>query len=567
VRLGPALALLLYTCLSLVLFGRDVLGDIRHVVEGSGPSPAYYGRDQSIYVWSLAHGARALTHLSDPFLTSAVFAPGGYNLAWATSLFGPALIAAPATLLFGAIAGYDLLALLAPAAAAWTAYLLCREVTARSGPAFAGGLLFGFGTYESVEMVNHLNLALVALLPLALLLVLRRHGGRISRRRFIICLGVLLALQMWTSTEVFASMALFGAIAFLVALILAAGVESRASIARTALETLPALLLALLLSSPYLYFAARYSNPVSSVSATDAGVDLANFLIPTTVTWLHPLFSATAAMKLRGNITEQVAYFGLPLLLILAAFAVEFRRSVLGRCLILFTLLSALLALGSRAHLEGKSLGISLPWSVLGELPLLRFATPGRFLLYAWLAAALATSCWLARGRRPALRWGAFLLIVISLAPNLTGMPWGTRVSTPRLFAAASRSASLIPSGATVLALPFGIAGDSMYWQVEDSFRFRLAGGYLSISLPSDYRPYIHLIRALEGGPVSAAAERQLCPFIRFTGTEVIVLSDGSPGRWSELLGPLRVRPRVIGGLSVYELIGRGDRLRGACGL
>jgi len=561
---GPLLALLAYSCLSLALFGRDVLGDLRHVVEGFGQSPAYFGRDQSIFVWSLAHGARALTHGSDPFLTHDVFAPSGYNLAWATNLLGPALFATPATLLLGAITSYDLLALAAPATAAWTAFLLCRRLSGRSAAAFAGGLLFGFGTYESAEMVNHLNLALVALLPLAALLVLRRRDGEISRRIFIIALGLVLALQFWTSTEVFASMVMFGVFAFLLGALLA-GRGPAPELARIAAETFGALMLALVLAAPYLYFAARYSNPVSSVSARDAGVDLANFVTPTGVTWLHPLTSAGAAMKLRGNVSEQVAYLGLPLLLLIAAFAVEFRRSLLARCLIVFMLLAALLSLGGVAYADGSSLGVSLPWALLGRLPLLRFATPGRFLVYAWLAAALASSYWLARDSRAALRWGAFVIVALSLVPNLTGVRWGTRVETPALLADRSVAARFIPPGATVLALPFGIAGESMYWQVEDGFRFRLAGGYLSISLPADYRPYIHLITALEGGHVSATARRELCGFIRFTGTRVILLADNAPGHWGELLDPLGVTARRVGGLYSYELASGANRRPAAC--
>ncbi len=454
----------------------------------------------------------------------------------------------------GAIASYDLLALAAPATAAWTAFLLCRRLTGRSGAAFAGGLMFGFGTYESAEMVNHANLALVALLPLAALLVLRRREAEISRRTFTIALGLVLALQLWTSTEVFASMVMFGAFAFLLGALLAAGRGLARGLAATAMETCAALMLALLLGAPYLYFAARYSNPVSSVSAGNAGVDLANFVTPTAVTWVHPLSPVAGAMKLRGNVTEQVAYFGLPLLVLISAFAVEFRRSLLARCLLAFMLLAALLGLGASAYADGTSLGVSLPWSLLDRLPLLRFATPGRFLVYAWLAAALASACWLARDSRALLRWGAFLIVAVSLTPNLTGVRWGTRVNTPALLADRSASARVIGAGETVLALPFGIAGESMYWQVEDSFRFRLAGGYLSISLPADYRPYIHLITALEGGRVSATARRQLCAFIRFTGTRVIVLAENAPGHWGELLDPLGVPALHLGGLDVYEL-------------
>ena len=101
------------------------------------------------------------------------------------------------------------------------------------------------------------------------------------------------------------------------------------------------------------------------------------------------------------------------------------------------------------------------------------------------------------------------ILVAVSLAPNLSGARWGTRVATPALFADSSLASRAIASGDTVLALPFGIAGDSMYWQVQDRFRFRLAGGYLSISLPPDYRRYIHLITALEGGRVSATADSE----------------------------------------------------------
>src|SRR5664279_5990316 len=134
--------------------------------------------------------------------------------------------------------------------------LLCRHLAGKAPAAFAGGLLFGFGTYESAEMVNHLSLALVALLPLAALLVLRRHARLTSRRRFIIALGLVLALQLWTASEVFASMVIFGVLAFLIGAVLA-GRGHWPHIRATAAETLGALVLALLLGLPYLYYALR----------------------------------------------------------------------------------------------------------------------------------------------------------------------------------------------------------------------------------------------------------------------------------------------------------------------
>ena len=92
----------------------------------------------------------------------------------------PALLSAPLTALIGPVAVYDALALAAPALAAWCTYLLCRELRTGSAAALAGGLLFGFTTYEATETLNHLNLALVFTLPLAGLLVARHLRGSLS---------------------------------------------------------------------------------------------------------------------------------------------------------------------------------------------------------------------------------------------------------------------------------------------------------------------------------------------------------------------------------------------------
>jgi hypothetical protein len=545
-----------YCALSALLYGRQVLGSLRHTVVGFGQAPPFYGHDQSAYVWSLAWAARALTHLQNPFLAHEIFAPVGYNLAWAASILGPGLLSAPLTLAFGAVATYDLLALAAPAGAAWTAFLLCRHVSGRVAPALAGGLLFGFGMYGTGEAINHLNLALVALVPLAVLLVLRRYEGQTSRRGFVLALGLLLGLQFWTSTEVFASMATFGGLAFLLAALLAPR-ASRPRIWRCAGETLGALLLALALAAPFLYYALSYPNPVSEISTADAGADLANFVIPSAAIWVHGWKGvATSATALHGNITEQLAYLGVPLIVLLGAYAVECRRSRLARLLMVFVLVTALLSLGAHLFVDGTATGVALPWSLVDGLPLLRFAGPGRFVLYMWLAAALAVSCWLSRPSRAYLRWAALAFVVVSLTPNLTG-PWGTRVDAPRLMRA-PELARYIPKGSTVLALPFGIWGDSMFWQVQSDFHFRLAGGYVSVSPPSAYRQYIYLLRALGGGPIEGHPNQRICGFLRMTGSSVIALREGAPGLWARLLRPLHVRPLRAGGFWLYELTAPG---------
>jgi hypothetical protein len=540
-----------YVCLSLLLYGHDVLGNFSHAVVGSGQGPAFYGRDQSSYVWFLARGAHAFTHLENPLWTSAVYAPGGYNLAWAASIIGPALTLTPLTEAIGAVAAFNVVALLAPAIAAWGAFLLCSELTRRRSSALVGGLLFGFCTYESIETVNHLSLAMVALLPLAAWLVVRRHRGRMTRVRFIAALGFVLALQLWTSTEVFASLIVFGTIAF--ALAIAIGGRSRWRPGRTlALETVGALALAAVLCAPAIYYVLAYPNPLEGHSAAGAGADLAGFVIPTELTWLHGHgHLATAAAALAGNRTERLAYIGPAMIVLLVAFAVSFRRRPLGRLLLAFIALSVLLSLGSHLVVDGHDTHVTLPWGPIAELPLLGHALPGRFVVYPFLAVAVAVALWLDRpGARPA-RWVLAALAVISLAPNVT-VPWASRVDSPALMRE-PLLARYVPSGATVLALPFGMSGDSMYWQLESGFRFRLAGGYVSWALPTPYR-HQSILHELIGRPPGGSELARLCAFLSTTGARVMLLREGTPGDWPAIMHAVPVRPRRAGGFAIYDL-------------
>jgi hypothetical protein len=306
------------------------------------------------------------------------------------------------------------------------------------------------------------------------------------------------------------------------------------------------------LVAPYLYYAIANANPISNITGAAAGADLANYVIPTRVTWLHG--ATRLAAKLRENLTEQTAYFGAPLLLLLAAAAVLFRRRRGPRYVLVFTGLVLVASLGSELYLDGSVTHFPLPWAVPGQLPLLRFAITARFVVYAWLAVALLLSWWLVERRPAVLRWGVAGVVLASVAPNVTGIPWGTPVDSPPLLRGASLT-RYVPSGSTVLALPFGIAGNSMYWQVEADFRFRLAGGYVSVSLPHAYQPRRRFLLELEGAlPVRGDARREMCDFIRFSGATTILLRTRTPGPWPSLLDPLGVRPARAGGFLIYRV-------------
>src|SRR5206468_2342328 len=141
----------------------------------------------------------------------------GFDVALATVMPGASVLLAPVTFTAGPLAAYNVGVIFSPALAAFFAFLLCRRITRRFWPAIVGGWLFGFSSYVLGQMVGHLFLSMVFLLPAIVHLVLRRLSGELSRRAFVALMVVCLVLQMSFSTEVLASLTVFGAVALMLA--------------------------------------------------------------------------------------------------------------------------------------------------------------------------------------------------------------------------------------------------------------------------------------------------------------------------------------------------------------
>src|SRR4051812_35264314 len=189
------LVLAAYTAISSLYFGVRLLPHPGRGYVGEGADPG-------IFIWSLAWWPHAILHGQNPIATHAIWAPDGVNLAWTTSIPGLALALSPLTLTAGPTVAYNVVAILMPALAAWTAYLLCRRVVGRPWPALVAGYLFGFSTYMLGQQLGHVHMTSVFLLPLVPLLVLRYLDDELGNRRFAVLLGVLLAGQLSLSTEV-----------------------------------------------------------------------------------------------------------------------------------------------------------------------------------------------------------------------------------------------------------------------------------------------------------------------------------------------------------------------------
>src|SRR5439155_4285540 len=155
-----------------------------------------------------------LSHGSSPLHTGYVFAPNGIDLTWSTLIPGPAIVAWPITAVFGTLVSFNILMLVAPALAAWAAYLVCRRITDRFWPAFAGGYLFGFSSYMAGHMESHLNLVLIFPVPLAVYLVVRRVEGSVGPWACVGWLTLTLVGLFSIYLDAFATSTLVATIAF-----------------------------------------------------------------------------------------------------------------------------------------------------------------------------------------------------------------------------------------------------------------------------------------------------------------------------------------------------------------
>jgi hypothetical protein len=184
---APALwAAVVYAGAALALFG----GPLLH----GGNQCVCFGADESIPLWGFEWFPYAIAHGLNPFYTHLIYIPKGFDVAQATTMPGAALLLAPITFMAGPLTAYNTAVIASPALSAFFAFLLCRRLTGRFWPALFGGWVFGFSTYMLGQMIAHLHLTFVFLVPMLIHVTLRRFAGELSRRAFLALLTLVLAL-------------------------------------------------------------------------------------------------------------------------------------------------------------------------------------------------------------------------------------------------------------------------------------------------------------------------------------------------------------------------------------
>ena len=465
--------LFVYTAISCAYFGWRLLPHPgRELVGASG------NHDPEIFVWSFAWWPHAILTWTNPFVSHAVYAPTGINLAWVTTVPGLAVAFSPVTLLFGPSVAYNLAAVLLPALSAWTAYLLCRYLTRSTWAAIVGGYLYGFSSYVlGHQLGGHLNLTAALLVPLLALALARYLGGDLRSRGLAWRLGLILALQAYISIEVAVTLTIMLAVGLALALALAPAARPR--LLSAVRPVVLAYGLAAALTAPLVYYVLTGIIPFTIAYPWTSSADVLNLVVPTRVIGLGGQTFASISSHFPSNDTERPLYLGVPALLIVGLLLARRPWPAATRVLAAVFAVATFVSFGTALHVDGNRL-VWLPWAWPSHWTGLKDIAPDRFSLYATLAVDVLVAIWIASTKGKVFRRPTILpvLAVAALVP----LVWSAYdVQDPQRLSFFSDGSyrSCIPPDETLMIFPFARWGDSLLWQAETGFWFKMDEGAL----------------------------------------------------------------------------------------
>jgi hypothetical protein len=101
--------------------------------------------------------------------------------------------------------------------------------------------------------------------------------------------------------------------------------------------------------------------------------------------------------------------------------------------------------------------------------------------------------------------------------------------------------------------IPYADRGNSMLWQAQTGFAFRMAEGYVSVVPPPEFSRW-SILKTLYTGELVPAAETELRAFLRDKGVDDVVVVKGLSGPWPKLFAPFDGSPEDVGGVLLYRV-------------
>ncbi len=536
-----------YLVLSLIFFGRALSGHLSTYYVGQDTDP-------SLYIWSIAWWSYVIQHHVHPVFTKLIWAPYGINLAWITCLPMLGVLVAPLTKMLGPLATFNIVSLVALPMSAFAAYLLCTKFSKSFMAAVLGGLVFGFSPYMMAQLLSHMVLVLVFPIPLAVYFVVCRLDGTLNRLWFVTFLTMTLTMQFLLELEPFVLTLLIGGCAMFIAL-RTGPKETRAHVLRMVAEVGAAGTLTALLVSPYIYFFFAYGythHPLWAASTYSA--DLLNFIVPTPANAVgtNSVLQRISA-NFPGNIFEQGACIGIPLIAIALLWRGRHKGEVATRVLLGTLMVVCILSLGPFLHVGGRAV-FPMPWMLLEKLPLLKNALPVRLIVFAFVPLAIVFTLWLSDPLTGSIEKVVGVMAMLALLmPNPAASFWASRAPLPEFFRDGT-SNRLLSSSDIVLPLPFGQKGMCMLWQAESGMNFRMASGLTGL-LPIEIARW-PVVNVFFGSNDLPEPDLQLKAFIANLGITAIVVDAGDPhaAQWRQLLSSLAIVPAQVDGVLFYRI-------------
>ncbi len=489
--------------------------------------------DPDFFGWMLRHAVRIFTAGEHPFRTPGLNAPLGVNVLANTGLLGLTVPLVPVTLLFGPDVTFVVLLTLglAATAGAWYWVLSRHFGTGRLAAAIGGGFA-GFAPGLVNHANGHPNLIAQFLVPF---LVWRALSLR--RVRDGIVLGLLVTWQAFINEELLFLTGLAGLVFVLgYAAFRPAEVRARAGTFLTGLGA-AVLTAGLLLAYPLWY---QFAGPQSYHGLPDFvlgyGADLASY----------PAFPKLSLAHGAGTLSpqpEENAFFGWPLLLLLAGIVVWLWRRVEVRALALVAVLFFALSLGANVTLNGRAAPVPALWRAVNHLPLFDSVLPIRLGLV--LVPVIAVLLALSVREAQRLRYGAIWLVLVAaaLVPLVpVRLPVGPTAPVPAFFTSGdwhryvTGDQSVLSADTTVW---FG-GVTAMHWGNAAGDGYRMVGGYFlgpDVTGKGQYgtqeRPTASLLGNIvyNGAvpPIGPAEQAQARADLRFWHTAIIVLAPDAP--------------------------------------
>lgn len=490
--LADLTAVACYVALSLVVFG-PLWTNLGRGYMGNGL------QDQNMWEWFFAVTAKNLVNLENPLFTALQNVPDGVNMMANTAMLGLSVPLAPVTLLFGPHVTWavGLSGGLAATSAAWY-WVLSRYVVPSRLAAGIGAGFCGFAPPIISHANAHPNFVALFLIPLIVLRLMKLTRGERPIRDGVI-LGLLVAYQVFLGEEPLL-IAATGIIVFGIVYICLRPAAARAAVRPFLTGVGIGAAVCLVIVGYPLWFQFFGPQGYRAIEHGSVGNDAAALTAFSSESIAgHPLVAGNLSI----NPTEENAFFGWPLLILVVVIAVWLWRSATAKALAISTFVMAALSLGGELAVNGEKTGVPGPWQLLSDLPLFESVIESRLALgcvpligmllalasdrVVTLSAAYRGSVArleddkkddTAGGMPLRLLWfGTLVAILLPIAP--TPLEVVDRPTTPKFFADGVWQDYVEPGTSVVtVPLPSPEYARALRWQVDAGLRYPIAEGY-----------------------------------------------------------------------------------------